>query len=286
MKKANAAIAYNTNTGSSGSGTSLTYAHTVPVDNPILFVAVRNNVPARTVTGVTYAGDAMTQAAFETISGTGDRNAYLYYMEAPTTGNNNVVVSISSSDTIYSSALSYTGVAQSSAIDDIQVDRGGAAQVFKVTATSTVSGAWGVAYFEESPQTITEDSNTTQRAQLGGVLNGSKIGDTGASIDPVGGYTLGYTAPANSWNWAGLMAVFKPAGGATDSCTYGGSGDWTIDYSDNCNISSSVYVNGDCYLNYDGAGSFAISNGSTISCGDIYGGAGFNADICNTCVLN
>lgn len=47
-------------------------------------------------------------------------------------------------------------------------------------------------------------------------------------------------------------------------CDYSGTGDWYVFYSDNCYIDSDVYVNGDCYLVYDGAGSFGTIK--TISC--------------------
>lgn len=57
------------------------------------------------------------------------------------------------------------------------------------------------------------------------------------------------------------------------TCTYGGSGDWDIKYSDNCYITGNTYVSGSCNFIHDAAGSFALAG--TISCANITGGPGF-----------
>ncbi len=60
-----------------------------------------------------------------------------------------------------------------------------------------------------------------------------------------------------------------------DSCTYSGTGNWEVNYTDNCYITSEVYVVGECRFINDGAGSFGISSTGRVSCSDIRGGAGF-----------
>lgn len=60
-----------------------------------------------------------------------------------------------------------------------------------------------------------------------------------------------------------IYVTYTPGGGAT-SCTYSGTGDWNVNYTDNCYISSDVYVNGACYFINNGAGSFGMS--ADISC--------------------
>lgn len=59
-----------------------------------------------------------------------------------------------------------------------------------------------------------------------------------------------------------IYATYEPTG--SNTCTYGGSGDWEVLYSDNCYISSPVYVNGEFNLIVDGAGSFGTI--AEISC--------------------
>lgn len=51
------------------------------------------------------------------------------------------------------------------------------------------------------------------------------------------------------------QAEAPPAG---DTCTYSGSGDWDVNYSDNCVATTTNWVKGDFNLNYDGAGSFSL----------------------------
>lgn len=64
-------------------------------------------------------------------------------------------------------------------------------------------------------------------------------------------------------------------GGGSNSCTYSGTGDWNVKYSDNCYINTNIYIVGACNFMYDAPGVFGIANGASISCGRINGQAGF-----------
>lgn len=57
------------------------------------------------------------------------------------------------------------------------------------------------------------------------------------------------------------------AGGT--SCTYSGSGDWYINSSDNCVISTDTYVNGNVNLLNTGSGLLYIIDGATLACENI-----------------
>lgn len=57
------------------------------------------------------------------------------------------------------------------------------------------------------------------------------------------------------------------AGGASDTCTYGGTGNWDVLESDNCYISSDVYVNGS--LNIIGSSTGAFNCNASISFNDL-----------------
>lgn len=61
-----------------------------------------------------------------------------------------------------------------------------------------------------------------------------------------------------------------------NSCTYGGSGAWTIKYSDNCYITGNTYVKGACYFLYDAAGSFGLAG--TIGCNKLYASTNFKVN--------
>lgn len=114
------AIAFDAATKSSGTGTSITYAHTCTGSNLILFVlAYGYPNPA---TGTTYNGVAMTRVT-DQIMNAGGPYISVFYLINPATGSNNVVVSGAGLEG--SSCASYTGVKQSAqpdAFDSAQVD--------------------------------------------------------------------------------------------------------------------------------------------------------------------
>jgi len=95
------------------------------------------------------------------------------------------------------------------------------------------------------------------------------------------GYKSGQSAftwpdPANWTTWTNhknkysIYATYTAAAG--DTCTYGGSGDWNVLYSDNCYVTSETYVLGACNIIFDGAGSFNLQ--ATLICDDLNVGSG------------
>ena len=110
-------LAYDaTAQGSVAGAPSLTFAHTCTGSNRILVVGVNVSNTSITVSGVTYAGTSMTQITSQDVSTPATR-IYLFYLVAPSTGANNVVISTSSSATITASSVSYTGAKQSAQPD-------------------------------------------------------------------------------------------------------------------------------------------------------------------------
>jgi len=102
------AIAFDaTSSGSSGGASSITFAHTCTGSNRVLFVTVIGEV-IPSITGVTYAGVAMTQVG-SSVSGGGSRSIHLFYLDNPASGANNVVVSSSPSGFMSAVSSSYTG---------------------------------------------------------------------------------------------------------------------------------------------------------------------------------
>ena len=74
---------------------------------------------------------------------------------------------------------------------------------------------------------------------------------------------------------------------AADTCTYGGTGNWSIDAADNCTITADVYVRGDVYLmELSGTGKLFIYNNATLSVG---GGqiesTSTDIDVCAGCTI-
>lgn len=103
------AIALNSTSSGFSSGSTLTFAHTVSGANRILVVGTRE--PA--VSGVTYNGVALTKAISS--SGGSGVDSAIWYLIAPATGTNNIVVSATANMVCYAS--SWTGVDQVSPIE-------------------------------------------------------------------------------------------------------------------------------------------------------------------------
>ena len=66
------------------------------------------------------------------------------------------------------------------------------------------------------------------------------------------------TTTSNLTHTVSIYGTYTTGGGGTDTCTYSGTGNWNVLYSDNCTCTTTTYVLGDFNLNYDGAGSFNL----------------------------
>ena len=94
--------------------TSLTFAHTVGAGcaDAVLYVLFGNDIDTDVVTGVTYAGQAMTRVTFLGHTGQG-MAGYMYRRIAPTKGSlQNVVISQTATEGIAATAISVCGAHQ------------------------------------------------------------------------------------------------------------------------------------------------------------------------------
>ena len=112
------AIAFDNSSSGTGSGTSLTVAHTCAGSERILLVYVFSGYfgggSGDRVTGVTYNGVAMTLIKKVNHGTGGNEENYLFYLLNPASGNHNIVVSASVSlDVSRLVATSYKNVLQS-----------------------------------------------------------------------------------------------------------------------------------------------------------------------------
>jgi hypothetical protein len=102
--------AYGGNNG--GTTTSLTYSYTVGTNpNRLLLVSVVGDPSVDDISSVKYAGVSMTLVT--KVQTPGGRWHYLYYLLAPASGTNNVVITAASPHTLMSEASSWFNVAQS-----------------------------------------------------------------------------------------------------------------------------------------------------------------------------
>lgn len=213
------AIAQNWNAGKSGN--TLTAAKTNTGSDLILFVGVSTyNGTLVTVSGVTYNGVALTKVNSITAAvESNNQDTELWYLDAPATGANDIVATLSAEPSFGRiAASSFTGKT-SSGID-------AAATAQNTAGTSTDSpvcnvnvvedDCWQVGYFfSRRSGNHGAGTATTIRAQS---VEGHAIADSNAVVG-TGNQTLALTS-ADSVTWPGVCsASFSEAGGG------GGGGD-------------------------------------------------------------
>lgn len=192
--------------GTIATGTSITWAHTCSGSDRILFVlSFDTDGGSSVVTGITYAGTAMTKITGIQVSG--DRWITLWYLIAPATGSNDVVISASASVILCGTAQSYTGAKQSGVPDASNTNSGSTVTSLSGSVTTIADNCWTIAILKTQViKTITADGGTTNRTiqdALWGV-------DSNAPKTPAGSTSLG-----GSWtgttNAAIIIASFAPA---------------------------------------------------------------------------
>jgi hypothetical protein len=193
-------------TGGTNGGTgSLTFAFN-NVAGDLVVVGIRR-ANAYDLTTVTYGGVAMTLAAAETFASSLVKT-YLYYLAAPPTGTNNVVVNASTNQLMHGVAVSYRKVDQSDPLDALGLDRLTGTSLTLGTTTS-LDKCWAVAVATNlSGITPSAGAGTTQRA----VDSSGQVSlyDGNAAVSPPGATSLEVQFSA-SGAVAGVLATFIPA---------------------------------------------------------------------------
>lgn len=195
-----------TNTSVTGTASPLTFSHTCTGTDRILFVCAAVNT-GTTVSSMTYAGSSMTLVG--SVTDSAGPVTYLYYIVNPASGANNVVVTASA--TIYTTtAVSYTGAAQSGQLDASGTTAGSTTTSYTSTATVNTSNSWMVACSRTgSGFTLTAGANTVVRQQPDAVILGAgAFWDSGADL-ATGSRSLNVTSTSQLFGGA-IYAVFKP----------------------------------------------------------------------------
>jgi len=203
------AIAFDAASVATGeTGTSHTHAHTCTGDNRILFCYTEIGSASDVVTGVTYATVAMTRV--NRVAADADEYMSLYYLIAPATGANNIVISTSSSVFIGTAATSYTG-AEQSGVPDSQATNTGTSTAPTATTTVVDTDSWTIAVTRRPAGNAagTPTAGTTERAGAGA---NTRLGDSNAAV-AAGARSLGWEG-FDSGSWGEAIASFSVVGGA------------------------------------------------------------------------
>lgn len=196
------AIAFDATSSGNANATSLTFSHTCSGSERVLWVGCYVS-GGDNITGITYAGVSMTKMVGTPM----DSGYYLYlwYLAAPATGANNIVITPSGTRDMLAISSSYTGAKQTG-IPDAQVTNTTVAGQTSMTTTATVVAAnsWLVAIYRNNAGTWTAGANTLKRIQSP-ASSAMAIMDSN-SAQAAGSRSL--TATCSSASVTGIMASF------------------------------------------------------------------------------
>lgn len=193
--------------------TSQTTAFTVGAGSDrFLYVWQLGDAAATTgINAPTYAGVTLP-TKINTIRVGTDRAFEIYYIVAPTTGTNNVVITRPVSGLIVSGFVSYSGVDQTTPVptNTSFTDTSADNSITGATITTTVNNSWAVyGGRETSGTTITAGSGLTIRVT--NVGNGEHLGDSNGAITPAGSHTFNGTYSASVQEGAILFELAEAA---------------------------------------------------------------------------
>lgn len=233
------AVAYDaTSTSSVNPATSLTFAHTCSGSNRILFVTTITNTGTG-VSGVTYNGVALT--LLDSRADAGGNVPELWYLIAPATGSNNIVITVSGSNAIAGAAASYTGVKQS-APSVFGNNRADSATSVSKSLTSTTDNSWMICGFTNNFAATSWTAGTNTTIRSGSQWTG--CGDRNALTSPAGSETLAVNL-GSSASLVMLAAFLEPpASGPANLKTFNGLAAASIKTINGLAIGSVKSVNG------------------------------------------
>ena len=172
---------------SSGAASSLTYSHTTGGSDRSLVVSVMLWSGSVTCTGVTYNGVAMTSLT-SAVVGSGF-TAYLFGLSNPTTGANNVIVSLSGSAQFASGAISATAASQAA----------GAAAFGTVASVTAGSGTPSVVVTSATNELVVDVVGSTSGVTVGAGQTGRWFEGFLSNMDVHGSTEPGASSVTMSW---------------------------------------------------------------------------------------
>lgn len=208
---AHAQIAFDSGTNGHGANVaSVTFSHSCSGSNRILFVGVyvlqAGGAPA--VNSVTYGGANLT--LMDRIVN-GNHGSELWYLVAPATGANDVVVTMGVSTLrIWPVAVSFTGAHQGA--PEASNAASGTATAASVAVTTLTANSWVVDILANGHAAASPTigvGQTPRAASLEGAVQRG-LSSTEGPVSPAGPVTMSWTL-SGSAPWVIVAAAFKPA---------------------------------------------------------------------------
>lgn len=209
------AVAFDAqSSGSVNPATTLTVAHTCTGSNRVLLVGLSTNNTTDIVTGVTYAGVSMTKLKTQVVQGL--YYSYLFYLQNPSSGTNNIVATASSSSLMGAISASFTGADQVSTPDSSASGTTTGAGT-TVSATTTVVAANSMLFGHcRASNGLGADTGTTSNGTL---FTSAFISGYSNTLRGAGSQTLGFTrVSADLAGW--LVASIAPSATAATNSSF------------------------------------------------------------------
>jgi hypothetical protein len=214
------AIAHDTTTTNSSQtdgSHQVSYNVTVgTLTNSILVVGCSNydgTLNNRTISGITFNGDALTKLRADEIEGAGGQRTELWYLVNPDSGTHALIITCADGSGAYvdTGAISFSGVDQSTPFEDNQTNTDTGVASITLNQTVTTSNAWIIDVCEcaSGPQSP-GGSQTRRWDQSGSTSSGSTYGP----LTPAGGFATSYSV-AGTDNFVISGGVLKPAADIT-----------------------------------------------------------------------
>ncbi len=204
------AVAFDATSTLNGTTAALTHSwgHTCTGTNRLLVVGV-SVFAGDTVSTVTYAGVTLTKAGH--IASVGNDRAEMWYLIAPATGANTIVVTLSASARAVLGATSWTAVYQITPVGTFATGTGTSTTAL-ATAVSETSGY--VADTLATPNAPTVGAGQSERWNAGHAGFGGGVTDYGAGSTEVGAASVAMTwTLAASTTWAAAALPIKTSTG-------------------------------------------------------------------------
>lgn len=206
-------VDFDMSTQNSTTASSQTTSHTCTGTNRLLLVGVGSNTTSlseSSITGVTYAGVSMTKIAYIKHS-SANNYVWLYALENPTSGANNVIVSASGSQKIEVGITSLVGAKQTVTLDSYaSTQTASTTPTYTTTTVADYCQLLLTSWLERAPTAGTNTLNIS-----GSGINQNNFRSINA-IDTAGSSSLTWTQ-SDSTRSTGIIASIAPYAEATSS---------------------------------------------------------------------
>jgi hypothetical protein len=193
-----------------GASASFTGSFPLPAGSNLLVAGILGaNVPTDDLTSAAYGGSAMTLAA--KLADDVSREMYLYFLENPPTGTNNLVVTAGSAHYIYAVVGAWSGFAASGQ-PDVTNTNVGSTIVVTNSFTTTQPNDWAITVLQANGGTPAAASGLTLRVSSASI--GLALLDSAGPLGAPGLYSvISASSPAASDYLGQIAAAFIPFAG-------------------------------------------------------------------------